>query len=66
MICPKCAKGCGCQYDCTGWRHEEMRTATGDYGDDDYDPNATPECGASGGSDPCGECVCYDDEEEAA
>jgi hypothetical protein len=46
MVCPECAKGCGCEYDCPGWRHEEMRAATGDYGDDDYDPNACSECGA--------------------
>ncbi|MFD9721093.1 hypothetical protein [Streptomyces sp. NPDC059076] len=65
MACPECAKGCGCEYDCTGWRHEEMRAATGDY-EDDYDPNACPECGAGGGSDPYGDCVCYEDDEEQA
>ncbi|MGW3200128.1 hypothetical protein ACWDBD_37290 [Streptomyces sp. NPDC001118] len=63
MACPECAKGCGCEYDCTGWRHEEMRAATGDY---DYDPNACPECGAGGGGDPYGECCCYDDEDQVA
>ncbi|GGO98267.1 hypothetical protein [Wenjunlia tyrosinilytica] len=61
MVCPECAKGCGCEYDCTGWRHEEMRAATGDYDDD---PNACPECGAGGGGDPYGECCCYEDDDE--
>lgn len=65
MVCPECATGCGCEYECTGWRHEEMRAATGDYDPDD-DPNACPECGAGGGSDPYGECVCYEDEDAAA
>ncbi len=55
MVCPECTKGCGCEYNCTGWRHQEMRAATGDHDDD---PNACPECGAGGG-DPYGECVCY-------
>ncbi|MGW4784961.1 hypothetical protein [Streptomyces sp. NPDC004230] len=40
-----------------------MRAATGDYDDD---PNACPECGAGGGGDPYGKCVCYDGEDEAA
>lgn len=62
MVCPECAKGCGCEYQCSGWRHEEMRAATGDY--DDYDPNACEECGAGGGGDPYGECCCYDEDEE--
>jgi hypothetical protein len=66
MVCPECEKGCGCEYDCTGWRHEEMRAATGDFGDDDYDLDACPECGAGGGSDPYGECVCYDDQDQVA
>ncbi|MFE4915842.1 hypothetical protein ACFRCX_30525 [Streptomyces sp. NPDC056652] len=65
MVCPECAKGCGCEYECTGWRHEEMRAATGDYDEDD-DPNACPECGAGGGGDPYGECCCYEDEEDQA
>lgn len=65
MVCPECEKGCGCEYECTGWRHAEMRAATGDYDEDD-DPNACSECGAGGGSDPYGECVCYEygDEEQ--
>lgn len=65
MVCPECAKGCGCDYECPGWRHAEMRAATGDY-DGDEDSYGCPECGAGGGGDPYGECVCYDDEEEAA
>ncbi|MGW5529424.1 hypothetical protein [Streptomyces xanthochromogenes] len=65
MVCPECAKGCGCEYQCTGWMHEEMRAATGDY-DDEYDPNACPECGAGGGGDPYGECCCYEDDEDEA
>ena len=63
MVCPECAKGCGCEYQCTGWRHEEMRAATG--GDDD-DSNGCPECGAGGSGDPYAECCCYDDEDQAA
>lgn len=30
MICPECPRGCGCETDCTGWRHR-------DYGGDSYD-----------------------------
>ncbi|MFD7867818.1 hypothetical protein [Streptomyces sp. NPDC059783] len=65
MVCPECKKGCGCEYECTGWRHEEMRAATGEYDPDD-DPYGCEECGAGGGDDPYGECCCYEDEEEAA
>ncbi|MER8003057.1 hypothetical protein [Streptomyces sp. NPDC095613] len=65
MVCPECAKGCGCEYQCSGWRHEEMRAATGDYDEAD-DPYGCEECGAGGGGDPYGECVCYEDEDEAA
>lgn len=36
-----------------------------DYDYDDEDPNACPECGAGGGGDPYGECVCYEDDEAA-
>ncbi|MFL4496508.1 hypothetical protein ACJ6WD_35500 [Streptomyces sp. VTCC 41912] len=61
MVCPECAKGCGCEYQCSGWRHEEMRAATGDYDADD-DPYGCPECGAGGGGDPYGECCCYEDD----
>ncbi|WKK27826.1 hypothetical protein QZH56_36865 (plasmid) [Streptomyces olivoreticuli] len=63
MACPECAKGCGCEYECTGWRHAEARAATGDYDEDD-DPYGCQECGAGGGGDPYGECVCYDDYDE--
>jgi hypothetical protein len=67
MICPECP-GCGCyNAQCSGWRHGEyqaqMDAATGEYGDYD-DPNGCPECGAGGGSDPYGECVCYDYDDE--
>ncbi|MEU2086841.1 hypothetical protein ABZ569_33850 [Streptomyces albus] len=63
MICPECP-GCGCYNGrCSGWRHyeyqAEMDAATGEYGD--YN-DGCPECGAGGGGDPYGECVCYDDE----
>lgn len=27
MICPECAKGCGCETRCTGWRHNEFANA---------------------------------------
>jgi hypothetical protein len=30
MICPECPRGCGCETDCTGWRHR-------DYGGDSFD-----------------------------
>ncbi|MGW2599504.1 hypothetical protein [Streptomyces klenkii] len=63
MVCPECDKGCGCEYDCTGWRHEEMRAATGDYDEDD-DPNACYDCGAGGSGNPYEECTCYDDEDD--
>ncbi|WP_329126102.1 hypothetical protein [Streptomyces sp. NBC_01353] len=65
MVCPECAKGCGCEYECTGWRHAEMRAATGDY-DEDNDPGGCEECGAGGGGDPYGECCCYEDDEDQA
>ncbi|MFI2620487.1 hypothetical protein [Streptomyces sp. NPDC018584] len=65
MVCPECEKGCGCESKCTGWRHQEMRDATGDD-DENYDPTECPECGAGDGG-PYGTCACYyDDEEEAA
>lgn len=65
MVCPECAKGCGCEYECTGWRHAEMGGGTGDYDEDDT-PNGCRECGAGGSGDPYGECVCYEDDEVAA
>ncbi|MGW4788595.1 hypothetical protein [Streptomyces sp. NPDC004230] len=62
MVCPECP-GCGCYNDqCSGWRHHEYARED----DSDYDPYGCPECGAGGGGDPYGECVCYDDEDEAA
>ncbi|MCY0947294.1 hypothetical protein [Streptomyces antarcticus] len=65
-VCPECAKGCGCEYSCSGWRHREMRAATGDYDEDDPDNGVyCHECGA-GSSSPYDECVCDCDEEEAA
>lgn len=52
MVCPECP-GCGCYSgQCSGWRHHEY-----DEPDPD-DDGGCPECGAGGGSDPYGECVC--------
>ncbi|MFY0516035.1 hypothetical protein ACOMD4_37470 [Streptomyces anulatus] len=65
MVCPECAKGCGCEYECTGWRHEEMRAATGGYDEDD-NPYGCQECGAGGGGNPYEECCCYEDDEDQA
>lgn len=62
MVCPECAKGCGCEYECTGWRHEEMRAATGDYDDDPDRGIYCRECGA-GSSSPYDECTCFEDDE---
>ncbi|MFM9373237.1 hypothetical protein [Streptomyces sp. Da 82-17] len=62
MACPECAKGCGCEYDCPGWRHEEARAATGDWDEDD-DPYAC-ECGAGGRDNPYGDCFCDEEDEE--
>lgn len=60
MICPECP-GCGCYSgQCSGWRHHEYDDVDGD----DYDDGGCPECGAGGGSDPYGECTCYDYEDE--
>lgn len=63
MVCPECERGCGCEYDCTGWRHAEGRAATGDYDEDD-DPYGCTECGAGGSGDPYGECCCWEDDED--
>ena len=60
MVCPECAEGCGCEYECTGWRHAEMRAATGDYDEDDDNGMGCSECGAGSSGDPYGECVCYE------
>lgn len=55
MICPECP-GCGCYNGrCSGWRHHEYR-----HDDDVNDDGGCPECGAGGGGDPYGECVCYE------
>lgn len=40
MVCPECAKGCGCENRCTGWRHGEWNI------DDDPEPWECDECGA--------------------
>lgn len=63
-VCPECAKGCGCEYNCSGWRHAEMRAASGDFEDDDE--YGCEECGAGSGGDPYGECCCYEDDEVEA
>ncbi len=56
MVCPECTKGCGCEYQCTGWRHQEWN----DDDDDDTD-DGCPECGAGGpDSSPYDECACYE------
>jgi hypothetical protein len=55
MVCPECAKGCGCSTGCSGWRHEEFMDE-----DERRDRNECPECG--GDSTTHYECTCYDDE----
>lgn len=56
MVCPECVPGCGCETRCSGWRHREYHRE----GDDlDDDPTGCPECGAGGGGDPYGQCVCF-------
>ena len=50
MACPEC-NGCGCDHQCTGWRHRE-------YTGDDPDPEEyCGECGAMNGY----QCNCYDE-----
>lgn len=44
MICPECAKGCGCSYNCSGWRHDE-------FGPDDFADDEERHCGECGGVD---------------
>ncbi|GHH25994.1 hypothetical protein [Streptomyces rubradiris] len=62
MVCPECAKGCGCSVGCTGWRHGEY---TDPDENDDYDEDGDCyDCGADG--DPYAECTCYDDEDSEA
>ena len=41
-ICPECS-GCGCNTDCTGWRHTEIQML---YGPRDPDAHLCSECGA--------------------
>lgn len=55
MVCPECAKGCGCVTNCSGWRHSEWRLANGL--DEDEDPDDGCECGAYWSSNGYG-CVC--------
>jgi hypothetical protein len=55
MVCPECAKGCGCETSCAGWRHHDW--GINDDEDDGYDHEPCPECGA-GGSSPYDECQC--------
>ena len=54
MVCPECSKGCGCERNCSGWRHGEYR---GD--DDDSDSDDQTECEGCGAGGPYRECVCY-------
>lgn len=50
MVCPECAKGCGCETRCTGWRHQEWGGTGGIGEDDDEDVESyCPECGAAEG-----------------
>lgn len=44
MVCPECAKGCGCEYSCSGWRHGEWNA------EDDDPENGEPcwNCGTPG------------------
>ncbi len=56
MICPECSKGCGCETQCSGWRHGEWGGDDGE-GDDEW---GCSECGAGGGGDPYSECDCYE------
>jgi hypothetical protein len=55
MVCPECAKGCGCETRCSGWRHSE-------YGPEDDDPQTQecPGCGADIGEGSYEECFCGD------
>lgn len=55
MACPECAKGCGCETRCTGWRHVEYATP------EERQESGCPECGAGGGDNPYGECVCWEE-----
>jgi hypothetical protein len=37
MVCPECAKGCGCETSCTGWRHPNFADDSFEGDDDPYD-----------------------------
>jgi len=49
MVCPECAKGCACELHCSGWRHNEFRSSTGEWDDDEDDEDRYAECGECGG-----------------
>jgi hypothetical protein len=62
-VCPECEKGCGCERECSGWRHEEMAYDEPDDEYDDPDRNVyCRECGA-GSSSPYDECTCFEDDD---
>lgn len=62
-VCPECEKGCGCERECSGWRHHEMAYDEPDDEYDDPDRNVyCRECGA-GSSSPYDECTCFEDDE---
>lgn len=44
MACPDCASGCGCNVECSGWRHNKFD------GELDDDEGGCPECGADDGT----------------
>jgi hypothetical protein len=52
MVCPECAKGCGCSVGCSGWRHREYR-----HEDDEVEDEWECECGAHPYNNGYG-CVC--------
>lgn len=53
MVCPECEKGCGCEWNCSGWRHGEWNN------DDDGEWNGDlTECEGCGAGHEY-ECVCY-------
>ncbi len=65
-VCPECEKGCGCERECSGWRHHEMAYDEPDIEDDDPLGMGCRECGAGTGGNPYGECCCYEDDEDEA
>lgn len=47
MVCPECPKGCGCETNCTGWRHRDYMAGLGS----DDEPNEYEfDCDDCGGS----------------